>query len=248
MVVKIGKFSPFLWVALDGFSEDKQETEQLLRSLNEVEGNFGFKFNGDALYKYGADYFKRLAPERKRFGDIKMWNGARTMARTFRVYHEADFDAVNVWALAGGRPDEDGKGAELKRAVTMFRKEVGETMLQIYGLTVLSHYTDRYCMDHFGRRMDVQVRLLIDEAVQGGCDRIILPGTQLKQVEDISIPKMVTGLRPDWYRDDNEHAQTLLPAEIAGRIDLETVCGKPLTEVVGEEPERLERLLSELQK
>lgn len=222
--------APFLWVALDGFSEDYKATLKLMHTLDQVPGNFGFKVNGDALYECGIPFFKSVLPSgRRKFADTKMWFGARTMARAFYNFHRAGFDLVNAWAWAGGYPDEEDKGAELKRAIEIFKNKVhGETKLKIYAVTVLSHYTDKFCRRQHGVGLPAAVRNSAEEGLAAGADGIIVPGTTLSKVEDLPGSKLLTGLRTPFYQDA-EHAQELSTEEVAGRGDLEVVCGSPIT-------------------
>src|SRR3989338_2734927 len=98
--VRIAK-GPFLWVALDGLSENESLTLDIADELVKVEGDFGFKVNHDLILKHGAKDARAILPDCQAFADVKMWNGAKTMSRTFDVLYKAGFDATNVYALAG---------------------------------------------------------------------------------------------------------------------------------------------------
>ena len=85
------------------------------------------------------------------------------MTRVFEECHHAGFAAVSAYALAGGRTVEE-EGAELKSAIASFKDVVGTTGLQIYAMTVPTHYADRECRRHFGKSIHLQVRAMCLEA------------------------------------------------------------------------------------
>jgi len=129
---------------------------------------------------------------------------------------------------------------------TFYETVRGETQLRIYAVTVLSHYTDEYCKRQFGiSTIRGAVRKFAQEGVEAGVDGIILPGTTLSVVEDMDVLKILTGLRPDFYQDQ-EQEQQYRPEDVAGRNDIEVVCGSPIMESSLNPVDALNRVLSGL--
>src|SRR3989344_8276316 len=135
---QLSKHGPFLWVALDGLVEDELGTFAVMDKLEKVEGDFGFKVGGDYLLKRSAKDARARLSSRPAFADVKMWSSTAVMERSFHVLHDAGFEAINAYALAGGYYMEGGD--ELKRAITAFREHHTGSRLRIYALTVLTHY------------------------------------------------------------------------------------------------------------
>ena len=157
---------------------------------------------------------------------FEMWHEASTMTRVFEECHHAGFAAVSAYALGGGRTVEE-EGAELKSAIASFKDLVGTTGLQVYAMTVPTHYADRYCRRHFGKSIHLQVRAMCLEASEAAADGVIMPAL-LHAVEDISLKKILPGMRPKWFQD-TRHKHEYQPEVIAGMENVESVCGRPYT-------------------
>lgn len=218
---------PFLWIALDGLSEHADKTLAVMRELEKVEGNFGFKANLDWVLERGLGPARKALSSRPAFVDTKMWNGASTMARAFYNAHHAGFDLINAYALAGGVGASKQDGLELSESILMFRRKAPDSGLRIFAVTILTHYGDSYCKRVFGASESVVVRRLVEEGALGGADGVIMPGTYLPQLEDLKIRFCLPGIRPTWY-SDNRHERETRPEEVAGRSDVEVVCGSPI--------------------
>jgi len=226
--------SAFLWVALDGLNKKEEETLALAKLLAEVRGDFGFKINLDYFLLHGIE--KAVATVsafgRPLFADLKMWNGSRTMIDAIDRLVAQQVRYVNVYALAD----------------TMLPKTIERTKgtnTEVLGITVLTHYDEGYCQKFFRRSLLETVRLLSETALESGCHGVILPGTTMGAISDLSCRKMNPGIRPAWFKDDR-HEEETLPADAvkAGATDI--VCGSPI--VKADDPRAaLERLLSEMQ-
>ncbi|MDO8594824.1 MAG: orotidine 5'-phosphate decarboxylase / HUMPS family protein [bacterium] len=224
---------PFLWIALDALLRKEAETLKLAESLAKVDGDFGFKINLD--YFLLRDIEKVVANfagfGRPLFADLKMWNGNRTMMDAVEAL-AGKVTYVNIYALA----DE---------MLTKTVAKANESGIQVLGITVLTHYNDAYCQKHFRRSLPETVRHLSDTALERGCHGVILPGTTLNVVSDLTCKKMVPGIRPTWYEDDR-HEEETLPADVGKGGASDAVCGSPVTK--SKEPEKaLERVLGEMQ-
>lgn len=216
---------PRLWIALDGLADNEDETLALVKELDKVPGNFGFKVNLNWLVRHGFRESRKILPSRPCFADMKMWNGARTMAGAFLEAHRAGMDVINAYALAGGYT---GQGEELAKAIATFRARVEKTNLLVYAVTVLTHYNDDYCHRQFCGGLAGTVRRFAEEGVAAQADGIILPGTQLGAVTDLDVWKMTPGLRSKEYKDDR-HMQEVTAEEVAKWSKVAAVCGGPIT-------------------
>lgn len=220
------KTSPFLWVALDGLTdEDPSQTFRIARQLDLEKEEFGFKVNLDWVLRHGMRRVSTnaLFQDRQLFVDLKMWNGARTMAQVFCDMADANVSVVNAYALAGGYGQ---RNAQLKEAIERFRSKRPSSKMRIYAVTVLTHYSDEYCERHFGKTLLEEVCDLAQEGIAAGADGVIGPGSILTRTS-ICKTKISPGLRTPWYRDER-HAQELQLQDIAGRPDFEVVCGGPI--------------------
>lgn len=217
---------PRLWVALDGLTSNQSGTLATAHQLHaEVQGEFGFKVNLDAVLRLGAPTLMLALPRRPIFVDLKMWNGARTMSQVLVDLDRAGVFATNIYALAGGVEDA---GNELTKAIRLFHKDAGaDAALRIYAVTILTHYTDAYTQRRWGKSVVELVPELAKEGMEAGADGVIVPGTTL-DVLDSTICKVVPGLRPENWEDDGRHEHTYQPHEVAGRLDVEAVCGGPI--------------------
>ena len=216
---------PFLWVALDGLSEDVNMTATIAAELEAVDGNFGFKVNLDYALEHGLGEVTNFT-KRPVFADLKIWNGSRTMAEIFVKCHDAGIAVTNAYAFAGGSDTREA-GQELRKAISEFRRKRPDSKLQIYAVTILTHYGAQYAQRMFGRSLADIVKMLAEESVHAGADGIIMPGTLLKHVRDIPLKKISPGYRPLWF-GDARHSESYSASEIAEGDNVEIVCGSPI--------------------
>lgn len=210
--------APFLWIALDGLSLAEKKTIAIVEELDKVEGNFGFKVNQDWIVAGNLGRVAGLsASGRPTFVDLKMWNGSRTMTSTFLCCHNAGISATNAYALADD---------QLKNAILDFRGMVPKTKLRIFALTVLSHYDNAWAYRHFGAYLFGVMLSLAEDGVSMGADGIICP--KFDHFDDMTMLKVHPGCRPNWYARDGRHEWEFTPESVAGRNDVEVVCGSPI--------------------
>lgn len=227
--------STFLWVALDALNKKQAETLQLAELLAGVQGNFGFKINLDYLLLCGLrTAVANIASfGRPVFADVKIWNGSRTMIDAIDRLVAQEVRYLNVYALAD---------TMLPKAVE--RAKGSKT--EILGVTVLTHYNEAYCQKFFRRSLPETVRLLSETALERGCHGVILPGTTMSVISDLSCKKMNPGIRPAWFKDDR-HEEETLPADAVKSGATDVVCGSPV--VKSDDPKgALVRLLGEMQQ
>lgn len=230
-----------LFIALDGLAEKETETLSIARELAMVDGYFGFKFNLDYMlnvhrnlkeiitnmYYFNGDHkFNRPI-----FADLKMFNGSRTMMNIVRDFVELETDFVNVYALADNLLSEVVQVAK-------------GTKTKVLGLTVLTHFSEKYCQKHFKRTLKETVRHLSEVAIDSGCDGIILPGTMLDEVKDLNTIKVVPGVRPNWYKD-NRHEEEIEPKIAIEKGANILVCGSPIMKSINK-TESLKQILNEM--
>lgn len=227
--------NPLLLVALDDLATNEKKTLAIVKELAAIDAEFGFKLNLDYLLNREKGLtaiikkFKKF--NRPIFADIKMWNGTRTMKSVLENFVSLEVEYTNVYALADNL---------LPKAI-----EITEgTQTKVLGLTVLTHFDDAYCQRHFKRSLPETVRHFSEVAVEAGCHGIILPGTTLNVVKDISKTKAVPGIRTDWYKD-KRHEQEVTPKEaIQNGADI-IIPGSPIMKS-GYPPVALHKILSEM--
>ena len=233
---------PFLFVALDDLDKKEKETLEVAERLSSVEGPFGFKLNLDYLLNPMFGVKTLLFQVRQRFGrpifaDLKMWNGTRTMRSVIETLVNCEVDYLNVYALADGLLPEAIKATEGSKT-------------KVFGLTVLTHFTEGYCRKWFKRSLKDTVKLAAEVALERGCHGIILPGTALDVVKDLDTDKCTPGIRLEWYPADSRHQQEVTPRIAVEQRATHLVCGGPIMKSVEkagiDNVEALKRVLSEM--
>lgn len=214
---------PFVYVALD--YDDQQKNINLARDLSrEVSSDrFGFKINLDAVLNFSPDAFtsRKMIEDIKGalgkpvFVDLKMWNGGRTMENIAKGCADLNVDMINVYAHAG---------ADFLDRV---HDACGQTSL--FGVTVLTHYTDEDTQHLYGKNLRESVRMLARHAYKH-VDGLIVPGTQLDVVRSLNVKKLCPGIRPDWFVDKhaNSQEQVVTPAYAAEHGADYIVVGSPI--------------------
>lgn len=234
---------PFLWIALDGIGSHRLN---LVRELDAVEGDFGFKINLDYVLTDGIENaFRSLRARKRVFVDLKMWNGSRTMASVFRMCADVGVAAVNAYAFAGGGDSREA-GYELKKAIDDFRSWRPVSPLQIYSVTILSHYGEQYALRMLGGSLEDWIADLTKESVNAGVDGVIMPGSFARDLAQYRVRKVLTGYRPDWFKDDR-HSESFTSDDVKGLKNYEIVCGSPIMRNKDMNPvDALRRVLEEL--
>ncbi|MCK4554545.1 orotidine 5'-phosphate decarboxylase [Candidatus Parcubacteria bacterium] len=228
--------SSFLYVAMDFM--DEAEMLRAAEMLAVVEGNFGFKVNDDYISKYTA---KRAVGgltqfNRRIFADTKMFKGRRRMINTVNELAEiGGVEYTNIFALVGHK---------MLKKVVQATKDSG---VGILGITILTHMDEDYCQEMFRRSLPDAVRFLAEVSQDSGCSGIILPGTCLDAVKDMSIKKVVPGIRPIWYESKkaNPQAQIVTPKPAVKHGADILVAGSPVWDT-SNPVDSLKRILDEM--
>lgn len=207
-----------LFVAFDDLREKPNETFRDMADLHQSGEPFDIKVNLDGLFHPYVPLdtrIKRLKGFGRRvFVDLKMWNGKRTMKLVSKTFVDMGVDFLNVWAHADKQMEEAIRVTEGSNT-------------KILGLTVLSHDDDAVCQKWFRRSLAEAVTDFSHYALEAGCHGIIVPGTTLDIVGDLSTIKAATGLRPAWYKDDRHAQETTPEGMVTGGAHF-AVCGSPI--------------------
>lgn len=213
---------PMLFVALDGMGLDEAKTRKTLQIAHELHRTglpFGFKVNLDYVLEYGVEFAVNefsLLEGRELFVDLKMWNGKRTMAAVLRKLSDLEVTYVTVHALAD---------TELAKAIA----ESGKLSPKVAATTVLTHYSEEYCQEHFGRsRRNAVVHFANIAVRRNGCQAIVLPGQYLDDVRHLDVEKIVPGLREEGSFHDGRHEVEVTPTFAKEHHADVLVCGSPI--------------------
>ena len=204
-----------LYIALDHNS--KAANIALADSLHYQPGNFGFKINQDH-YTLWPNYPTAVRDvDKPLFIDTKISNGSRTMSNIVQDIVNLGARHTNVWANA-------------ERLIRPLLDIVDGTGTELLGVTVTTHFTEKYCQAYFRRSLPDTVRMWSEVALENGCTGIIVPGTTLRAVEDLRCTKVVPAIRPDWFVDKNanDQEQTVTPTEAVQMGADILVCGSPI--------------------
>lgn len=209
-----------IYLALDNMLNDgavkrRSVTMRTLHELNETKLEFGIKINLDYILWRGLHDaiidFELF--DRPMFVDLKMWNGRRTMHGVLsRLRSMPKLKYVTCYALGA---------AELGAAIA----DLGPTSFSVAGVTILTHYSEPYCLDHFGKSRHNVVRRLAYAASEAGCGAVVLPGDCLDHVRDIQLKKIVPGIRLTDSSHDGRHAVETTPEFAADHGADAIVCG-----------------------
>lgn len=189
-------------------------------SVCDAPKTFGFKLNMDVLIKHGVgvigDFKKRYG--RPIFADIKMWNGGRTMESAIKTLAEAGADMTNLYLHAGDK------------LIRCALRGTEGSNLQVFGVGVLTHYTDADCLALYDRPLREMVKMFGQIAADVGMHGYILAGTCLDAVDGLELTKLVPAVRPVRFENTkaNDQEQTVTPTEAFNRGAQIVVCGSPV--------------------
>lgn len=230
---------PFVYVALD-FDGQEQNLTFARRLTGNVKGDYGFKVNLDSVMDFSQEaqspyHFVRAVTKLGKpvFVDLKMWNGGRTMSNIVKGCADLGVTITNVYAHAG------------RKFFEKMLKELEGKNTRLFALTVLSHYTDEDTQRLYGKSLNDAVRMLSIEGNNYGAHGLIVPGTTLKDIQDIGLPKLVPAIRPVWCEDKkaNDQEQPVTPEEAIKFGAYLQVVGSPIRKAQNPE-QALEKILS----
>lgn len=226
---------PKLFVALD----DSQLHEVLIRAskIADVEGDFGFKVNLDAMFADEAvDALACVQAFGKPvFADLKMYNGARTMTEMVKVVASAGAVMTNIFA---------GNAAKLLEKTAEAAEETG---IFLFGIGPLTHMTPEDCHGVYGCSFEEATIRLGERAAQAGMSGYICPGTMNAEASELGLSILNPAVRPTWFEDKkaNYQEQTVTPTEAFATGASIVVCGSPIFKSP-DPAEALARILQEI--
>lgn len=225
----------FLFVALD--YPDFQHTYHMIRQLDSLEADFGYKLNLDFIITNKTFKVENLETNRPIFADMKMWNGVRTMTETCLALQHQGFKFTNIHSLCG---------LSMMRELS---RNLKETKIKVFGVTILTHYDDKYCVDHFGKSMEIVVCHLLQDINLSGLFGAILPGAMLNNAKRFleSGKTLVPAVRPNNYIEKRKDQLQTISATDASKKGADfLVCGSPITKA--DNPRKaLEDILKEME-
>src|SRR3989344_4603582 len=199
-----------LYVALDSTNQKENLKSAAELTKRVLHGNYGFKINLDSVANFSSgalsshDMVKTILDYGKPvFVDMKMWNGGRTVESIATGCAELGVDIINMYPHAGK--------AFYERVLSALKG----SNTKLFGLTVLTHYTDEDTQRLYGKDVRDTVRMLAEMNNDFEVDGIVVPGTQLGVVRDFSYLKLCPGIRPSWFEDKkaNSQEQVITPKE-----------------------------------
>ena len=225
-----------LFVALD--YPDFQHAYNMVRILDGIEGDFGYKLNLDFIVTNTNFRVQDLETTRPVFADMKMWNGVRTMTETCRNLQQRGFEFTNIHSLCG------------LEMMSELSSSLKDSSIRIFGITILTHYDDEYCVNCFGKSMEIEVCHLLQDINLSGLFGAILPGQFLKEAKRFlrSGKTLVPAARPSNYAEKRKDQLQTISIQEATRDGADyLVCGSPITK--SENPRvSLETILTEVEE
>ena len=204
---------PIIYAALD--YDTQGENLDFARELQTLDSEFGFKVNLDSIANFSPEARNPYNMVREVgiqghpvFVDMKMWNGGRTMTNIAKGCADLGVDILNMYPHAGGK------------FMDRIADALAGSKTELFGLTVLTHYTDKDTQLLYGKSLEGSVRLLADISFTHGAKGIVVPGTQLTTVKEYAFAKLCPAVRPDWYENkkDNDQEQTITPYDAIGSV------------------------------
>lgn len=228
---------PKLYVAID--TPNAIEACERADRVNHVRGDFGYKLNLDLILRQGiaiVDRFRRLYG-RPIFADIKAWNGGRTMAEIAVALGQEGAALTNLYVQAGEKL--------IGKVVEAVAKDGHR--IDVYGVGVLTHYTDRDCRGLYNASLPDMVEFFAEGARTYGLDGYIQAGTLLDVTSGLGLPRLVPAARPAWFEETkaNDQEQTVTPTEALRGGARIVVCGSPIFKSPNH-AEALRRILAEI--
>jgi orotidine-5'-phosphate decarboxylase len=187
-------------VALDGMSKIK--ALKIAKSLKDLV--WGFKVN-DLLFE-DHKIIRSLKKFGNVFADAKLYDIPNTVANSVSRLSLLGADMITVHASGG---------IEMMKAA---KKIAGKS--KIIAVTVLTSQADNVKNSVFKLARDAQV---------SGLDGIVCSARELKYLYNIKLIKIIPGIRPIWYKSQDDQRRTTTPeGALKAGADL-LVIGRPVT-------------------
>ena len=231
-----------VFAALD--YDSQQENIAFAREIaeNVNSDRYGFKVNLDSIANFSPhamnpySFIKEISSHGKPvFMDMKMWNGGRTMSNIAEGCADLGVSILNIYPHAMGK------------FIQRVKKQLEGSDTKLFSLTVLTHYKNRDTKELYGKNLGDAVKILAELGVDNGADGVVLPGTQLENMNYLNTLKLCPGIRPLWYENqkDNAQEQIVTPANAIRNGADYIVIGSPIRKSKNRS-EALEKILSEI--
>lgn len=128
----------------------------------------------------------------------------------------------------------------------MITAAVNELHGKIAAVTVLTSIDQDMCFDIYGGFPEIKVAAFAFYAQEAGASLIVCSGQELSQLHGISLPKIVPGIRPLWYQEQDDQKRKMTPSEAISNGAGYLVMGRPILRA--EDPvEAAKRTLEEIE-
>ena len=198
-------------VALDGLTseEAKEKSKQLQGAV------WGFKFN-DLLYtRSGIDAIFNISAHGNIMIDPKLHDITNTVKNSCNHLRDALVNVNILTVHASGGPDM------IKVAAHIFPNEIA-------AVTVLTSISSHLCLSLFNKGINELVADLANEAQASGASYIVCSPLELESLANITVPKIVPGIRPLWYQQKDDQARKATPVEAIEKGAKFLVMGRPI--------------------
>ncbi len=211
-------FSNPLVVALD--VDSRARALALVDDLDDIAG--GFKIGPRLIHRFGAGIVSVIANKAPVFVDCKHFDIPSTMEAAVRSSFESGASAVTVHLLSGREALETM--AELQTELSK------ERPFRIFGVSVLTSWDqDSLPPSIKSQPISEIVRELVEFAQTCGLDSVVCSSAELSVLSDISVYKLVPGIRFDLQpAGDQKRISDPASAIKAGANAL--VVGRPIIE------------------
>lgn len=183
-------------VALDGL--DMIQVAEMAKKLkNDV---WGFKFNDLLSRINGLLVIDGLSENNAIMVDPKYHDIPNTVGNSCAQLKEAIARVGIVTVHASGGPEM------IKAAVEVFPE-------QIAAVTLLTSISEELCHSQFNQSTDDFVTDMAGRAQEAGASYIVCSPQELESLANITIPKIVPGIRPVWYQEKNDQQRVSTPVD-----------------------------------
>jgi orotidine-5'-phosphate decarboxylase len=98
----------------------------------------------------------------------------------------------------------------------------------IAAVTLLTSISSQECRLMFRQDPETLVKMLAMIAEKAGVSYLVCSALELDVLSDISVPKIVPGIRPRWYQEADDQKRTATPAEAMEKGAKFLVMGRPI--------------------
>lgn len=194
-------------VALDGIGLD--EALALAEKLNRWV--WGFKLN-DLFFEHGMSVLSDFEQKNVML-DAKFHDIPNTVANATKKLSGWGAQIVTVHATGG---------------VEMMKAAVENLPGKVAAVTVLTSINRDDCLALFGDEPPYVVMTLAHHAKEAGASYLVCSPLELEILDTINLTKIVPGIRPLWYQENDDQARKMTPAEAMAAGAGFLVMGRPI--------------------